>query len=260
MAGEYTVSGSQPIAEIAHMLTRGNVKEAPQDKRITFPEGWTAKMMADRLTAAGLPGEEFLQIAKKPSAELVGEFSFLASLPPGASLEGFLFPDTYLFAPDATGEVIVRTLLENFDKKVDQELRTAAKSSGHTFFEVITLASIVEEEGRSENDRQMISDIFWKRIAIGQPLQSDATVNYILGTFKDQPTLKDLGTNSPYNTYMNAGLPPGPISNPGLVSIRAAIYPKDNPYFYFLNNPETRETIFSRTFEEHKQNRILNGL
>ncbi|MEK7494705.1 MAG: endolytic transglycosylase MltG [Patescibacteria group bacterium] len=260
VAGTYEVSGSQSIAEIAHVLTQGKIQEAAQDIRVTFPEGWTARMMAERLTAQGLPGEEFRLIAEKPSAELRAEFDFLAGLPAKATLEGFLFPDTYLFAPDATADVIIHTLLRNFGTKVTPDLRNASKESGHTFFQVVTLASIIEEEGRSEEDRKMISDIFWKRIAIGQPLQSDATVNYILGTFKDQPTLKDLETNSPYNTYQNAGLPPGPISNPGLISLRAAIYPKDNPYFYFLNNPETRVTVFSRTFEEHKQNRVKNGL
>ncbi|OGI22312.1 MAG: hypothetical protein A2808_00935 [Candidatus Moranbacteria bacterium RIFCSPHIGHO2_01_FULL_55_24] len=258
IAGEYLLSGTETIQEIVHKLTSGET--VSRDIKVTFPEGWTIDMMAERLTKNGLPGDAFRTMARKPDPNLRQEYAFLSGLPAGATLEGYLFPDTYRFAPDATADTIIQAMLGNFGKRVNTELREAARAKGKSLFEIVTLASIVEEEGRSDRDRGMISDIFWKRLAIGQPLQSDATVNYVLGTYKDQPTLADLESDSPYNTYKHAGLPPGPISNPGLVSLRAAIFPIDNPYYYFLNNIETRETVFSKTFEEHVANRAAHGL
>lgn len=258
VAGEYAVSGKLTIPEIAFLITEG--KTLSKDIRVTFPEGFTMKAMAERLTANRLPGEEFLALGSKPKAEWKQEFDFLSGLKAGATLEGYLFPDTYLFAPDAPAETIVKTMLRTFGKKLDAELRNQIAASGKSIATVVTLASIIEEEGKSEADRRKISDIFGKRLAVGQPLQSDATVNYVLGTSRMQPTFKDIETDSLYNTYKYAGLPPGPISNPGLISLRAAVYPESNPYFYFLNNLKTGETIFSKTFEEHVTNRSLHGL
>lgn len=257
-AGEYALSGKLTIPEITFLLTEG--KTISKDIRVTFPEGFTMKAIAERLTDNQLPGEEFLALGSKPKAEWKQEFDFLANLKPGATLEGYLFPDTYLFAPDATAETIIQTMLRTFGKKLDSSLRSQIASSGKSIAMVVTLASIIEEEGKSESDRKKISDVFLKRLAIGKPLESDATVNYVLGTSRMQPTFKDIETDSLYNTYKYAGLPPGPISNPGLISLRAAVYPESNPYFYFLNNLKTGETVFSKTFEEHVANRGLHGL
>jgi UPF0755 protein len=125
---------------------------------------------------------------------------------------------------------------------------------------VLTLASIIEEEGKTEDDRKNISDVFRKRLAIGQPLQSDATINYIHKSAKDQPTLTDLQSTSPYNTYVYAGLPPGPIGNPSLMSLKAALRPTANPYYYFLIDTQTRVTYFAEDFEGHSRNRAAHGL
>ncbi len=127
-------------------------------------------------------------------------------------------------------------------------------------YDALVLASIVEGEVRTDADRRMVADLFLRRIASGMPLQSDATVRYALGETKVKHSLADLAVDSPYNSYTNKGLPPGPVSNPGLSSIRAAFDPLPNPYVYFLNNPETGQTVFAETFEEHVANKAKNGL
>ncbi len=262
IAGEYLLSGSLTTPEVALVVTSG--KTVSSDIKVTFPEGWTMANMAERLTANNLPGKEFLTLAENPLQEWRAKFYFLESLPAQASLEGYLFPDTYQFAPDVTAETIISLMLNTFEKKLSNISGFGGETNGtfdpkllHGF---VTMASIIEEEGRTKDERDMISDVFWKRIAIGQALQSDATVNYVHGTSNLQPTFKDIESNSPYNTYKNVGLPPGPISNPSLMSIQAAIYPKKNPYFYFLVSAKTKETVYSVTFEEHVRNRSLHGL
>lgn len=256
--GVYTIYPTDTPTAIAERMVNGEITRT--DIRITFPEGWPIKLMAERLTKNGLPGADFSQAAMKPDPKWRTKYSFLKTLPPSATLEGFLFPDTYDFAPTVTADEIIDRMLENFGKKVTPDIEAAASARQKTFFQLITLASIVEEEGRTEADRKIVADVFWKRLAIGQPFQSDATVNYVLGTFKEQPTFEDIEADSPYNTYKNAGLPPGPISNPSLQSIRAAAFPTPNPYYYFLNNLETKEMFFGATYEDHLANRKAHGL
>jgi UPF0755 protein len=258
IAGEYELSGNQSIQEILTVFTTGKV--ISDDIKVTFPEGWTTALMAERLTKNNLPGEEFLALANSPDPALRAKYDFLKDAPKNATLEGFLFPDTYRFHTDVTAEEIVDTMLGTFGKRLTPELRKSIASQNKSIFDVITLASIVEEEGRTEADRKIVADIFWKRLASGQPFQSDATVNYVLGSLKEQPTFEDIATDSPYNTYKYAGLPPGPITNPSLISIKAAINPTPNPYYYFLNNLETKEMYFAETFEGHVENRRIHGL
>ncbi len=257
-SGEYRLSGSLSIPEIVERLVAGKV--IPPGVKVTFPEGFTAAMIADRLTAEGLPGQEFLAIVSRPFPKWRERFAFLADLPEGKSLEGYLFPDTYIFPREATAELIVAELLKTFEKKA---LPLYAEHQGKTTlsrYQSLILASIIEEEGKNAEERRIISDIFLKRLAINQPLQSDATVNYALGTSKMQPSFKDIETDSPYNTYRYPGLPPTPIASPGLESLRAALDPITNEYYFFLNNLTTGETVFSRTFEEHVANRAKHGL
>ncbi|MFZ1654557.1 MAG: endolytic transglycosylase MltG [Candidatus Moraniibacteriota bacterium] len=256
--GEYSLSGQLSIPEIIERFVAGKV--VPAGVRITFPEGWTMHEMAERLTANDLAGADFLAIAKRPFPKWQERYSFLKDLPAGASLEGYLFPDTYIFPAQATGELIVNELLKNFEAKIVSVITEGLVARGLSLHEAVTLASIIEEEGRTEEDRKNISDVFRKRLAIGQPLQSDATINYIHGTAKDQPTFEDLQSTSPYNTYVRSGLPPGPIGNPSLMSIRATLYPTANPYFYFLIDTETRVTYFAEDFDGHQRNRAAHGL
>lgn len=258
VAGTYGLSGDLTVTGIAFMITEGQV--ISRDVKITFPEGWNSKKMAERLTANGLPGADFLALVQEPKLEWRQTFDFLADAPTDASLEGFLFPDTYLFDRESSAEIIIEKMLTNFDKKLDVSLRAIVKAENKTLYETVTLASIVENEVKSVADRKMVADLFLRRLSIGQALQSDATLQYILGVDKIQHSFEETRTQSPYNTYINPGLPPGPIGNPGLVSLRATINPEKNSYFYFLNDTKTGETIFSVTFEEHVRNKGLHGL
>lgn len=256
--GEYTLSGQMSIPDIINRFVEGKV--IPAGVRITFPEGWTIREMAERLTENGLAGADFQSIAERPFPKWRDRYPFLQDLPPEASLEGYLFPDTYIFPAQATGELLVNELLKNFGEKAEPILLEGLAARGLTMHQTVILASIIEEEGRTEDDRRNISDVFRKRLAIGQPLQSDATINYIHGTAKDQPTLDDLKSSSPYNTYAYAGLPIGPIGNPSLMSLKAALYPIANPYFYFLIDLQTRITYYAVDFEGHSRNRAAYGL
>jgi UPF0755 protein len=188
----------------------------------------------------------------------------LREIPDGQSLEGYLFPDTYIFPEHATAELIVNELLENYGKRTEKLRegyeKTMERKRLFDWHGLMTLASIVENEVRTKEDRRMVADLFIRRLEIGQSLQSDATLRYILGETKVKYSLEETRVVSPYNTYQNPGLPPGPIGNPGLESIEAVLSPLPNEYFYFLNNATTGETVFSKTFEEHVQNKSRNGL
>lgn len=258
VAGEYEFGPNDTIEDIIYKVAAGDA--VSRDYQLTFPEGFRLTQIAERLSAVGLPGEEVRRLAENPDPALKTEYPFLASLPAGMPLEGYLFPDTYRFDPEASAEEIVGSMLSNFGDRLTPALLAEVNRQGKTLHEIVTMASLIEEEARYDGDRPMISDIFWKRLAIDQPLQSDATINYINNTLKDQSSLADLESESPYNTYKFPGLPPGPISSPGLKSLEAAVYPESNPYYYFLHDLETRETVYARTFEEHKENRAKHGL
>lgn len=258
VAGQYALSGNLTVGDIVFMITEG--KTVSRDIRVTFPEGWTSRKMADRLTANGLPGDNFLYLVKHPLPEWRTQFDFLSGSPVGASVEGFLFPDTYLFNPEASGQTIIETMLRNFDRKVDPELRKAFNTRNKNLFSAVTLASVVENEVPAETDRRLVSDLFLRRLSVGQPLQSDATIKYILGIDKIQHSFEETRVASPYNTYVNKGLPIGPVGNPGLASLRAVAFPESNGYFYFLSDPKTGETIFSSTYDEHVANKAAHGL
>ncbi len=259
VAGEYEIEPKLKIPEIIRLLVEGETK--PDHVKMTFPEGWTAEDMAKRLNEKNLPGDEFLKIVMDPPAEIVSQFAFLKDKPAEASLEGYLFPDTYFFFFEETAQNIVLRMLKNFDAKLSPNLRVQIEKKDKDIFEMITMASIIESEVRTGSDRKIVSGIFWNRIGIGMALQSDATVAYALGGEKKvQHNADDINISSPYNTYRFKGLPPGPVSNPGISSIDAAINPTETDYMYFLNNPKTGETFFSVTFEEHIRNKTANGL
>lgn len=253
-AGDYLISGSLSIPEIVDRFTSGETYD--RGIRITFPEGWTALQMAERLSVNGFDGEEFLALVSRPSSALRSDYAFLGNIPEAATLEGFLFPDTYFFDPAGGAGGIVRKMLDGFEAKAWPLL----SDSDSGWYEDLVLASILETEVRTSDDRRMVADLFLRRIEAGMALQSDATVRYALGETKVKHSLDDLEIDSPYNSYKYPGLPPGPVSNPGTDAIEAALYPTSNPYWYFLNNPETGETVFSITFEEHVANKGRNGL
>lgn len=260
MAGKYEINPQFTIPEIARIITEGEVFS--NQVKITFPEGWASKEMGLRIKNNGLDNENSFSELVKDAEYFKNEYGykFLDDVPRGKGLEGFLFPDTYFFSKDATSEAIIKKMLDNFDSKLTDELRKEIESQDKDVYEILTMASVIENEVRSEEDRKIASDIFWGRISIGQPLQSCATLAYILGVNKKQYSFEDTRVDSPYNTYLNKGLPPSPISNPGIVSIKAAIYPTKTNYNYFLSDPATGKTIFSSTIEEHNANKVKYGL
>ena len=270
-AGRYKLSPGLNIIEIARIMGQGEVIE--NERRITFVEGWTSQQVAEYLSEGYY--EDHRQISMDPEAikgEYVGDFindvqttdsrdiitdktyDFLLDKPADQGLEGFLFPDTYYIYRDASTSQVIEKMLDNFDLQLTPELREEIIRQNKTIFEVITLASIIEKELRTETDRKMGADVFLKRLEIEKPLQSDATVNYVTGKSTTRPSFEDVGVDSPYNTYKNIGLPPGPICNPSLESIKAVIYPEPNDYYYFLTKPDGT-AVFSETGEEHEANK-----
>ncbi len=256
MPGVYLLSSSMTIPEVAHILTN------PQEIfiKITFPEGFTAKQMAARLKAQGLPGDKFLQIVNNPQ-HLKKRYSYLAS-DKIKTLEGYLFPDTYFFKKDTIAKNIVGRLLDNFNKKFNIQIKEDISKQNKSLREIIIMASIIEKEVQTNKDMKIVSGIFWKRLANKQKLQSDAPLSYILGDKNDQHQGTDLKKDSLYNTYLYLGLPPGPICNPGLEAISAAIHPEASPYNYFLTATikGVKKVIYAQTFSEHVANRKKYGL
>jgi UPF0755 protein len=257
--GDYMIEPQSTIANIVYKLTTDGqaMIEVEQDVDVLFPEGWSIEKMKDRLNAKGLPGEEFQKIALDPPVELYQKYDFLTQ---GASLEGYLFPDTYSFLPTVTAQEIIEKMLDNFSKKVDDSRRTVIKEQGRNLHDVIIFASIIEGEVPLHGDRGVVAGIFNNRLQINMALQSDATIDYIKGDAEVKHSQEDTEIDSPYNTYKYPGLPIGPINNPSLASIDAAIAPAKTDYMYFLNDASTGETIFSRTFEEHIANKQAHGL
>ncbi len=256
-SGEYNLSPNLTVREIVKILTAG--ESLSKERKITIVEGWNIndidKYLQDN---AIVPANKFSDIAKSriKNQELrIKNSEFLGDAPPSASLEGYLFPDTYRIFKDAVAEDIVKKMLINFNAKLTDEMRAEIARQGRTIFEVVTMASIIEKEVRTPEDMKIVSGIFWDRIKYGQPLESCATLAYILGVNKEQYSIEDTKIDSPYNTYRNPGLPPGPICNPGLNAIKAAIYPQYTGYNYFLNRQDTGETVFSKTLDEHNRNK-----
>ncbi len=225
-------------------------KNADLEKTVIIREGWTDRQIASYLEAQGvMTAKEFLAAAVV--SKWRGKYDFLSEVK-GDNLEGFLFPDTYRLFKDAKPEDLITKMLDNFDHKFTLDLREEADNSGIGFYKTLTLASIVEREATADN-RAMVADVFLKRLKINMALQSDATVNYVTGKSELRPSYNDLAVDSKYNTYKYPGLPPTPISNPGLDSIRAVIYPKANDYYYFLMD-KNGVTHFAKTFQEHQAN------
>lgn len=249
-AGRYIITEGTSIFDLTKIILKG-----PEEDQIAIIllEGWDRRLIAEELSSNNLSESIFLDLSKV-NTEYVSKFTFLESIPNNQSLEGYIFPDTYYInANTDENDFIVKTL-NNFNNKVNEELREEIKKQDKTIFEVITLASIIEREVPNDNDKKMIADIFLKRLNIGMALQSDATINFITGKGMAQPTYADLEIDSLYNTYIYNGLTPGPISNPGLSSIEAVVYPIFNDYYFFLTTKEG-EVIYSIDYDEHLRNK-----
>ncbi|MDF2592736.1 MAG: mltG [Clostridia bacterium] len=252
-AGKYILSSAMSVEQIVNKLAAGNAET--NSARFTIPEGFELRQIADRLEAQGLINkDEFYAAIEKSDFN----YSFIKDIPSReGKLEGYLFPDTYEVFKNATEQEIIDKMLGRFDKVFTAEYRQRAKELNMTFDQVITLASIIEREAKLDKDRKLVSAVFHNRIKKNMKLESCATVQYLLKEQKPVLTYKDLEVNSPYNTYMYAGLPKGPIASPGAKSIEAALYPDDVDFLFFFATKDGSH-IFSRTYKEHlaAQNKI----
>jgi UPF0755 protein len=244
-AGVYQLSPTQSLAEVAQIIWQGQVQSIP----ITIPEGWSLQKMAAYFQGQGLfSAEAFLQAATQIP------YDRFPWLPPNLPhLEGYLFPDTYELAyNDATPEAVINLMLKQFEAVALPLLEQA--NSAFTLQEWVTLASIVEKEAVLPEERERIAGVLLNRLDLGMPLQVDPTVEYGLGIQQtpDRPlTLDEVRTPSPYNTYINPGLPPTPIASPGKGSLAAVFNPESHDYLYFVARYDGTH-VFSRTLEEHE--------
>ncbi len=230
--GDYYFPKPESVYSIARRITSGNYKLEPT--KVTFPEGSSIFDMAEIIT------DKFPRF---------NERGFLAA---AKDLEGYLFPDTYLFMPSVSPEDMIRVLRATFATKI-APLEDDIAAFGKPLNDVVTMASILEGEARLMETRQMVAGILWKRLREGMPLQVDAAFKYVNGKTSEELTQSDLRIDSPYNTYRYKGLPPTPISNPGLDAIKAAITPIDSPYYYFLTD-DNGTMHYAKTLEEHAAN------
>ncbi len=259
-AGRYILRSDMSIDQILDTLSK-----APAVEEVTFTirEGLRLEEVAEQLNQQRIvSNEEFLAALERDYA-----YGLLSDRPEAASLEGYLFPDTYTIPRTFTATEVVDFVLKNFDERFTPEMRQWAQDRGMTIYEVVTLASIVEREAVLDEERPIVASVYLNRLEVGMALEADPTVQYALGYHEEQgrwwPALffDELGINTlsevdhPYNTYRHAGLPPGPICSPGLASLRAVVQPTDTDYYYFVAKGDgSGEHAFARTLEEHNVN------
>lgn len=239
-AGEYLFSTSLKPMEVLEMLVSGRTYLY----RVTIPEGYNLYQIADLVSSLTLVSkEQFLRTAHDPL--------FLANwLIPSPSVEGFLFPESYFFSKPVTAEKIMETMIQRFRENYTPEIEFRAKKLGMILKEVVTLASIIEKETGSIDERRLISAVFHNRLKRGMKLQSDPTVIYGIKNFNGNLTRKDLLTPTPYNTYVKQGYPLGPITNPGRAALEAAVNPAPVGYLYFVSKNDGTH-VFTKTYQEH---------
>jgi UPF0755 protein len=235
IAGDYVLDEPEGVISLAQRISHGDFKLVPV--KITFPEGLNIFEMSKLIS------DKFSMISKQ---------DFLTA---ASQSEGYLFPDTYLFLPNITAEKMVMEMKDNYQKNIFT-IADLMKNFKKSESDIIKMASILEEEARTEETRRIVADILWRRIAIGMPLQVDASFKYINGKVTKDLSLDDLKNNSPYNSYVYKGLPPTPISNPGLEAIKDALTPIKTDYLYFLTDREG-EMHYAKTFAEHVRNKEM---
>ncbi|MEA3466564.1 MAG: endolytic transglycosylase MltG [Thermodesulfobacteriota bacterium] len=241
-AGTYRFDGSYTPNQVLQILVAGRVELIS----CTFPEGVTALEIAKRCSASGLGTMQRYQ-------QLMGDGEFRRQLHIGAaSLEGYLFPETYHFAPGVNEETVLKTMVQQTRQHLSAELLRSAKKLELDELQLLTLASIIQKEAGNEEEMPLISAVFHNRLKRGMRLQADPTVIYGLDAFDGNLTRKHLRSNTPYNTYVNAGLPRGPIANPGLAALQAAVSPAPESYLYFVASGDGGHH-FSRTLKEHNR-------
>lgn len=247
-AGDYLLSTNMSPRTMLTKLLSGPQVEAI---RITIPEGYTTDQIVKLLVEKGIGTKEEYQ---KLLAADSFNYDFLQGIPQDIHrLDGFLFPDTYFLDQKSTPHTAIDFMLQRFQKELTPDVQTQLKAMNLSIRDWVILASLVEKEAVQDTDRSIIAGVLMNRLNQNMPLQVDATIQYILGTPKAKLYNKDLQIPSPYNTYLNPGLPPGPIASPGHASLFAVLYPEKTNYLFYLAKPDGYH-VFSQTFDEHLQN------
>lgn len=245
--GEYRISTNMSIHEMLMKITSGH-SEAEQ---VVIPEGYTVRKIAKLLDERHIvTEEEFLAAANDtsllyPYMKGNRKVSFVT--------EGFLFPDTYFIPTEATGEDIVKMMLKNFDDHLPDDMKKEIGKTNMSIYQFVTLASLIEKEAKFEQDRPLIASVFFNRLQKSMKLQSDASVSYAMGSYKTSYSLDEIEYDSPYNTYRYAGLPPGPICNPGVECMMAILEAPKTEYLYFVADKDGHNH-FAVTYDEHMNN------
>jgi UPF0755 protein len=242
-AGEYRFPPHQTQSEILKALVTGGAQVAAW---VTIPEGFTARQIAERLQSSGIGNaDEFLRVFERGRLVVDGART--------KSLEGFLFPSTYLVPLGASPAQVADQMTSEFFRVLPKDAASSARSLHVSVPQAVTVASLVEREAKAEADRPLIASVIYNRLRLGMPLQVDATIEYALPRYKSELSLRDIQVDSPYNTYLHAGLPPTPIANPGLPSLEAALHPSKTADLYYVYCGNGRHA-FARTLAEHQAN------
>ena len=246
-AGPYQIEGGLSNSQIVDVMVKGHIKQI----RFTVPEGFTVVKTAKKLEAEGLgKADKFIAAAKD-----YAPYAYMQTDNPNVlfKAEGFIFPATYDFPVGISEEEMLKIMVEQFDKKMQESgVAKTVQEKNLNMRDVVNMAAMVEMEAVFPEEQPRIAGVFLKRVAIGMPIQSDTTIQYILGAQKEIITFADTEIQNPYNTYQNMGLPPGPIASPGLKAIQAVLAPEDNEYLYFVAEKDGHHR-FTKTYEEHLQ-------
>ncbi len=249
-AGRYDLPTDRSAPELLDLLVEGRTRLV----KVVVPEGLTAAEAAEMVARqARFTAAQYLALARDTTlADSLGL--------PGPTLEGYLFPETYFVDPDISARDFVRLQVQTFREVFDGEIAREPRAQDLTPREIVTLASIVEAEARRADERPVIASVYRNRLEHRMLLEADPTVQYALGGHRERLLYRDLEVDSPYNTYRNPGLPPGPIGSPGRASLEAAVRPDSTPYLYFFWIGDSLGThTFSRTYEEHLRKRAELG-
>ena len=241
--GSYTFTVGMSDDEVFNKLLTGEKRLV----QFTVPEGFGVKDIAERLYNLDLADKnEFLQ-----AAENFTPYDYMKKHKDVFfAAEGFLFPDTYTVENDVEIDEILSLMANTFDEKLTASMRAQAAKMDLSIYDLITLASLVEREVRFPEDRAVVAQVLLKRLKLNMPLQTDATLQYLMDTPKEEVTIEDTQIDSPYNTYQHSGLPPGPIANPGIAAIEAVLHPADTDYLYFVAD-RSGHNHYAHTYEEH---------
>lgn len=247
--GEYQLDPTMPPGEMIKRLISRSVDR--DSNLVTIPEGYTTEQIIELLVQKGIGSkEDYLKVVTEDEFS----YTFLKDVPKGIHrLEGYLFPNTYDIPLKTTPHDVIDLFLRQFDKELTAEVKNQLAAMKLTVAQWVILGSLIEKEAVKESDRPLIASVLMNRLKINQPLQIDATIQFLLGTPKPKLSYNDLQIPSPYNTYLHSGFPPGPIANPGHASLQAVLYPTQTEYRYYVAKKDGYH-VFAKTYAEHLKN------